>query len=78
VLARAELRIQYLKILPELNQMNGWNYGDLRCLTWFAMLIRAIKELEGLAQAMTDESSPYLTKGGTWIFPLVQFNAADF
>jgi hypothetical protein len=78
VLARAELRIQYLKILPELNKMDGWNYGDLRCLTWFTMLIRAIKELEGLAQAMTDESSPYLTKGGTWIFPLVHLNAADF
>ena len=78
VLARGELRIQYLKVQPELNQMEGWNYGDLRCLTWFAMLMCAIKELEGLAQAMTDDSSPYLTKGGTWIFPLVHCDAADF
>jgi hypothetical protein len=78
LLARGELRIQFLKILPELNQMDAWTYGDMRCLTWFAMLICAIKELEGLAQAMTDEDGPYLTKGGTWIFPLVYCDGADF
>lgn len=71
VSTRKNLYDQYIKVENELRKCNDWNYGDLRCLTWFGMLIHAIKEIEALGLAIIQPDGPYQTKGGKWIFPRV-------